>query len=222
MRLRGITDRPKALIEVAGWPFLRYHVEALRGAGFARIVFLTGHGADEVERAFGPPSEERIFIREDSPLGTGGALAHARSWAGHANWVANGDSFVDVSPDTILDARCFGEGLIVAVHREERSDYGGLQLDAKGQIVGFVEKGRRGPGWINAGIYVLGQSFLDELPEGISSLEQDHFPRWASQGLLRAQRVDAFFRDIGTPERLAAAQEEFVPIRARMERRGRA
>ena len=80
-RLRGITDRPKALIDVAGWPFLRYHLEALRGVHLGRVVFLTGHGAADVERAFGPPSEERIFVREDSPLGTGGALAQARTWS---------------------------------------------------------------------------------------------------------------------------------------------
>ena len=120
-RLRGVTDQPKALIDVAGWPFLRYHLEALSGARFGRIVFLTGHGADEVERAFGPPSGERIFVREDSPLGTGGALANARSWAGEVNWVANGDSFADVSPNTILGTHRTGTGQIVAVHVEELS-----------------------------------------------------------------------------------------------------
>ena len=220
-RLRGITDQPKALIEVAGWPFLRYHLEVLRGVRFGRIVFLTGHGADEVERAFGPASDERIFVREDSPLGTGGALAHARSWAGDVNWIANGDSFADVAPSAILDDHRVGSGQIVAVHREERGRYGGLCIDEEDRIVGFAEKGRRGPGWINAGIYVLDSKLLTELPDGVSSLEHDHFPRWANQGLLRARRVDAFFRDIGTPKRLAAAQDEFRPIRARMEQRPR-
>jgi NDP-sugar pyrophosphorylase family protein len=208
------------LIDVAGWPFLRYHIEALRGARFGRIVFLTGHGADEVERAFGPPSEERVFVREDSPLGTGGALANARSWAGDVNWVANGDSFADVSVNTILGTHRLGTGQIVAVHVEERCNFGGLQIDEDDRIVGFAEKGRRGPGWINAGIYVLDRRLITGLPDGASSLEHDHFPRWSAHGLLHARRVDVFFRDIGTPKRLAEAQEEFRPIRERMERRG--
>ena len=185
---------------------------------FRRIVFLTGYGADQVERAFGPPSEERIFVREDSPLGTGGALANARSWAGEVNWVANGDSFIDVSPGEILDAHQIGTGQIVAVHVEERCNFGGLRIDEDDRIVGFDEKGRRGPGWINAGVYVLGHGLIAGLYDGVSSLERDHFPRWAAQGLLRVRRVDAFFRDIGTPKRLEAAQQEFRPIRERMER----
>jgi len=107
------------------------------------------------------------------------------------------------------------------VHLQDRGGYGGVEIDSEDRIVGFCEKGKQGPGWINAGIYVLDRSFLGELPQGISSLEHDHFPRWASQGRLVAERADAFFRDIGTPERLAAAGQEFVSIRARMEREAR-
>jgi D-glycero-alpha-D-manno-heptose 1-phosphate guanylyltransferase len=217
-RLRQVTDQPKAVLDVAGWPFLRYHLEVIRAAGIRRIVFLTGYGAAEVEETFGPASEDRIFLAEPSPLGTGGALARASSWAGSINWIANGDSFVDVAPAAVIEAHRPGVGQIVTVHVEERSGYGGVQIDEAGRILGFQEKGRRGPGWINAGIYLLDRSFLAELPDGVSSLEHDHFPRWAMQGRLVAQRVDVFFRDIGTPERLAAARREFVSIRARMER----
>ena len=60
-RLRAVTDRPKAVVPVAGWPFLRYHLERLRGSDVSRIVFLTGHGADEVEKVFGPERMDEIL-----------------------------------------------------------------------------------------------------------------------------------------------------------------
>lgn len=219
-RLAGTTDQPKSVLDVAGWPFLRYHLESLRDAGIERFVFLTGYGADAVEEAFGPPSGERVFVAEKSPLGTGGALANSRAWAGEVNWIANGDSFVEITPRPILDGHRAGLGEIVAIEIDDRTDYGGVETDHADLITGFVEKGESGPGLINAGVYLLDRAFLDELPEGVSSLENDHFPRWVGQQRLLARRTDAFFRDIGTPERLAAARAEFGPIRARLEAEG--
>lgn len=241
-RLRSVTSRPKALIDVAGWPFLRYPIETIRGIT-ERIVFLMGKGAEEIEAAFGPGGDAgvsafssetgnmsrgavpadpmRIFIREDAPLGTGGALAHARAWSADLNWVANGDSFVDVDASAVIGAHRPGEGLVVAVDLADASDYGSLDIDPDGRIRGFLEKGRKGPGKINAGIYLLDRALIDGLPAGPSSLERDAFPRWAGERRLRALVVEAFFRDIGTPERLAAAREEFAAIRAGIEARPR-
>ncbi|MBD3160675.1 MAG: NTP transferase domain-containing protein [Candidatus Eisenbacteria bacterium] len=219
-RLRAVTPRPKAVLDVAGWPFLRYHLEALRRGGIRRVVLLTGHGADEVERTFGPGREGRIFVPEPAPLGTGGALAAARAHAGPLNWVGNGDSFLDVPIEDLLRRHRPGTVGIAAVRTEDRSAYGGLEISGDDRITGFTEKGTRGPGWINAGVYLIERARLAALPEGVSSLERDHFPKWAATGLLVAHRFHALFRDIGTPERLAAAQEELRPIRARMERGG--
>ena len=216
-RLRTMTDRPKAVLEVAGWPFLRYQLEALRGARFDRMVFLTGHGAEEVERIFGPATPRRFFIRESAPLGTAGALAHARHLAGSTNWISNADSFADVAPAEVLTAHSVDDALILAVDVDDRADYGGLRIDDRGRISAFDEKGIRGPGPINGGIYVLPRPFLEELPVGQASLERDVFPQWAREGRLHAHRSRVFFRDIGTPERFAAAQEEFVEIRRRLE-----
>lgn len=218
-RLRPLTDRPKGLIEVAGWPFLRYHLEQLRALAPERIVFLTGHGGEEIERAFGPADHGRVFVRDPAPLGTGGALAHARAHAGDLNWIANGDSFVDIDPREALAASRPGAALMLAAHVEDRADYGGVEIASDGLVTAFIEKGRSGPGWVNAGIYVLDRSLLDGIPEGPSSLEQDHLPRWVGEGRLFAHPVRAYFRDIGTPERLAAAQAEFAAIRSRFERR---
>ena len=265
-RLRTVTDRPKAVIPVAGWPFLRFHLERLRGAHVSRIVFLTGHGADEVEKVFGAermdeilgddaPGEPaaslpmRIFVAETEPLGTGGALANARAFAADVNLVVNGDSYADypfgeffqatsaaASPGALTGAASADRpgdpgdpaaaaasagrsptAFILAVPLADASDYGSLDVDVDGRIRGFAEKAHSGAGIINAGTYLIPRAFLDELPDGPSSLERDHFPRWAAEGRLRAHHADVFFRDIGTPDRLALAQAEFAEIRRRLE-----
>jgi NDP-sugar pyrophosphorylase family protein len=220
-RLRGHEERPKAVIEVAGRPFLAYTLRLLRLQRFQRIVLLLGHGADEVRRVFtGAGIEHRVEV---APLGTGGALAAARDLVARVNLVLNGDSYAEaVYPDLLHEharhgSQSGGAVTLLAVRVDEASDYGGLELDDESRVTGFVEKGRSGPGWINAGVYVAGARFLRGLPVGASSLERDHLPGLAARGLLRALPVRCFFRDIGTPERLAAARVEFRAIGARID-----
>lgn len=219
-RLRGHEERPKAAIEVAGRPFLAYALRLLRLQGFRRVVLLLGHGAAEVGRVFtGAGIEHRV---EAAPLGTGGALAAARELVARVNLILNGDSYAEaVYPDLLREharhASLSGRAVtLLAVRVEDAADYGGLELDDDGRVTGFVEKGRGGPGWINAGVYAAGGRFLRGLPTGASSLERDHLPGLAARGLLRALPARCFFRDIGTPERLAAARVEFRVIGARI------
>ena len=216
-RLRQTTARPKGVLPVAGWPFLRYHTEILRDVRPERVVFLTGYGAAEIESVFGPRSSERVFLREESRLGTGGALAAARELTSGMNLVMNGDSFVDASLARFIGQARPDAATIVAVRLDDVGDYGAVSIEADGRRDSFSEKGGIGAGWINAGVYLLPKRFVDELPSGSSNLEGDTFPRWAAEGRLYAHAVDAFFRDIGTPERLEAAQREFGAIRARLE-----
>jgi D-glycero-D-manno-heptose 1,7-bisphosphate phosphatase len=50
-RLGPLTDdRPKALVEIAGRPFLDHLVESVRDRGFDRILLLLGYRADLIER----------------------------------------------------------------------------------------------------------------------------------------------------------------------------
>ncbi len=88
--------------------------------------------------------------------------------------------------------------------------FGWVEVDAGGAIQRFLEKGRKkGPGWINAGVYLIDRSLLQTIPpDQRVSLEQESFPAWVGQGLY-GFRSHGQFVDIGTPESLALAQEFF-------------
>ena len=60
---------------------------------------------------------------------------------------------------------------------------------------------------INAGIYLFDRRLLDDLSPACS-LETDILPRLAARGVLRGTVGDGYFRDIGTPEDYARAQQE--------------
>lgn len=219
-RLSGVEARPKAVLPVAGLPFLRYMVGLLGAQGFQRYVLCLGHGADLVQAEF--PGPEFLYSMEKEPMGTGGALAMAKRYAARVNLVVNGDSYAGASYPDLLAAHTLHGRLasrsatILAVHMDDCSDYGGLSLDGDGRVTGFREKGVAGPGWINAGAYVLGGRLMKDLPERNSSLETETLPELADSGRVRSVAGRFFFRDIGTPGRLELAREEFRAIRDRM------
>ncbi len=218
-RLRPAQTLPKAIVPVAGRPFVVYVLRALFRQGFPRVHFLLGFGANEVRAAF--PELARLsgfdpavftWTEESCALGTGGAIAGARLSAFDLNLVLNADSFVQADLRALLSLHRAqgGDGLsLLAVRQAERAAYGGVELDAADRVIAFLEKGTTGPGWINGGVYALSRGFFAELPTGAWSLERELLPRLASEHRLRAVRSDGFFCDIGTPERLSRAQDEF-------------
>ncbi|KAK0349237.1 hypothetical protein LTR94_033973, partial [Friedmanniomyces endolithicus] len=95
----GLTDRPKAMVPVAGRPLLERLVEDVRDAGFTDIVLLTGHLAEVIEAHFGDGSAFGVriaHVREGEPLGTAGAVRDARHLLTEPFLVLYGDTLLDV------------------------------------------------------------------------------------------------------------------------------
>ena len=77
--------------------------------------------------------------------------------------------------------------------------------ETDGRILGFVEKtGQNVPGIINAGVYVLSNAVLGQIPNGPASLERDVFPLLLEQGIYAFEQQGMFI-DIGIPEDYARA-----------------
>src|ERR1041385_5451014 len=109
-RLRPITEKiPKALIEVAGQPFLAHQLRLLQSAGIRKVVLCLGHRGETIERAFqgGSASGMELSYSYDGPelLGTGGALKKALPFLGQNFMVLYGDSYLPI--DYAEPARAF-------------------------------------------------------------------------------------------------------------------
>ena len=101
-------------------------------------------------------------------------------------------------------------GVVVGRAVPDAARYGALTLGPGAELRGFAEK-QPGPGVINAGIYLLRDTLVRQLPgQWPLSFEQEVFPRLVAQGCaLKVCVVEAPFLDIGTPESLRQA-EAFV------------
>jgi D-glycero-alpha-D-manno-heptose 1-phosphate guanylyltransferase len=211
-RLRGL---PKAMAPVAGRPFLEILLGQLERAGCARVLLAVGHLHGAIQDRFGAwfGAMRLDYALEEVPLGTGGAIRNALPLAEEESvLVLNGDTFLDADYADLLrfhDAE--GAQLTMAVTRQDNiARYGGVIVSGK-HVTGFQEKGRAGPGWINAGAYVLDRhlKWPRTLPERFS-FEKDFLTPEIARLLPAAYVVDGFFLDIGVPEDLDRAQTELA------------
>ena len=218
MRLRAaVADVPKVLAPVYGRPFLAHVLERLAAASLRRVVLLTGYRAEEVERTFGarcgPLRLE--YSRETRPLGTGGALRQAFERLDTPTiLLLNGDSCCDVDLQGffIWHRRRRADLTIAAARVTDAGRFGLVRLTTESKVVGFAEKSTAaGPGWINAGVYLIQRRLLEAMPRGQSlSLEREWLPRWIATERVLGFKCAGPFLDIGTPESYAAAESFFV------------
>jgi NDP-sugar pyrophosphorylase family protein len=97
-RLHPLTHRvPKALLSVAGRPFIFHQLDLLSRAGIDRVVLCVGHLAEQIEGAVGDGRAWGLTIQYsfDGPhlLGTGGCIRQALPLLGAEFFVAYGDSY---------------------------------------------------------------------------------------------------------------------------------
>jgi NDP-sugar pyrophosphorylase family protein len=215
-RLRSVVSvRPKVLARVLGRPFLTYLLDQLAAAGTREVVLCTGYMSDMVEEILGNRYKtlRLVYSKEEEPLGTGGAIRHALEYfPSDLVLIMNGDSFVNT--DLIVYLHWFFEmerdASLLLVKVPDTNRFGRVITGENGLIIGFEEKGTYfGPGWINAGVYILKKKLLESIPPGKPfSLERELFPPLAEKRLYGYQSGGEFI-DIGTPESYGQAKNFF-------------
>jgi D-glycero-alpha-D-manno-heptose 1-phosphate guanylyltransferase len=213
-----VSDVPKPMAPVAKRPFLAYLLDYWMDQGIQRFVLSTGHLARVVESYFGKTYRNAsiTYVREQSPLGTGGALRLALDsvpWANDTALMANGDTWFPVSLKQLCaDAQQQNAPITLALKRLEKNDrYGGVALSADGKIKSFGVKSE-GFSHINAGCYLFNvdemKKALAGMPEAFS-LENDFLVPFAARGLVGSSIQELPFLDIGIPEDYQKASDFF-------------
>ncbi|MBI5570073.1 MAG: nucleotidyltransferase family protein [Desulfomonile tiedjei] len=203
-----VSDRPKPMALVHGVPFLEILIGSLSLKGLRRFVLLAGHMADMIEDYFKEPRISGVRItclREDEPMGTGGAVKHAEPFATDPSILINGDTFFDADLGRLL--RFHHEKKAAAtlslMRVEDVGRYGAVEIDGAGHVVRFEEKrsGPARPGLINAGFTLLSAAFIRNLPEDRAfSMEEEILPQLVGAEELFGLTQEGAFYDIGTPE----------------------
>jgi D-glycero-alpha-D-manno-heptose 1-phosphate guanylyltransferase len=216
-RLRSVVpDKPKVLAVIGGRPFIEYLLDRLGQEGIQSVVLCTGYMGDQIQVRLGTAYNKIAlhYSREPHPLGTGGALRLALPMLeSDTVLVLNGDSYCGARLNEFIvwHAERQSHATILLTKTEDTRRYGRVQIDDKGRILQFMEKtDTQGPGWINAGIYLVKREMIESIGTGRAvSIEREVFPDWIGRGL-HGFRSEGRLWDIGLPSAYAQANAEFV------------
>jgi NDP-sugar pyrophosphorylase family protein len=220
---------PKPLLLVGGRSILFHLFDHLLAQGAERFVINAHHLANAFRAAVGEEygGVPVAWSFEDEILGTAGGIRRAaeRGLLGDLFVVANGDLFTTLPLGRLLHARQEpGVVSALAVIRNERPEVDTpLWADPRGRLIAVggakPQEDATGP-WLFTGIQAARAEIVERIPPGFSELARHVLVPSARNRdgafALVPYRVpeNGLWFDLGTPERLAAAEEAEAAIRA--------
>jgi dTDP-glucose pyrophosphorylase len=210
-RLRPVTEKlPKPMIEVAGRPMLERIVLHLVGHGVQTIFLAVNFMAGVIEQHFGDGSAFgcRIdYLRETTPLSTGGALSLLPLRSEYPVLVLNGDLVTHADLTAMLEAHASSHhAATIGVGWYQVQIPFGAVTEEGGRLISLQEKPTIDV-LVNRGIYALNPETLDFVPKNrefpITSLFESLLGAGKTVGVFNF--LDSWL-DVGIPEDLRRAQ----------------
>lgn len=201
---------PKPLLPVGGKPMLEHIIERAKAEGFCRFVLAVHYLGYMIEDHFGNGAKWNVdirYLREQSPLGTAGALGLLPQRPAEPFLVTNGDVLTDIRYGELLDFHLrHRAAATMAVRLHEWQHPFGVVKTKGVDIIGFEEK-PIARSHINAGIYVLEPRALDLLGQE----EHCDMPTLFERLQQHAERAIVYpmhepWLDVGRPDDLQRAR----------------
>src|ERR1035438_6128587 len=207
-RLHPVTETiPKALIEIAGEPFLAHQLRLLARGGFEQAVLSVGYLGEQIRDFAGDGARFGLHLDYsfDGPelLGTAGALRQALPLLGDAFFVLYGDSYLPC--DWAAVERAFFQsgklGLMTVCCNEGRWDTSNVEF-VEGRMVAYNKKQRTDRmRHIDYGLGVLQAAAFDRVTKDEASDLASLYAQLLREGQLAAFEVPGRFYEIGSFDR---------------------
>ena len=219
-RMMPLTQQvPKALLPVAGEPFIAHQLRLFRREGITKAVLCVAHLSAEIEAFVGDGGAFGIDVEysHDGPvrLGTGGALRKALPRLGDEFLVIYGDSYLDIDYRSVVAAfRSSGKlGLMAVLHNQGRWDTSNIEYVA-GRIVAHAKPPMPGMAHIDYGLSVLRRETLaGRAPDSEFDLS-DIYGELIEVGQLAGYEVTKRFYEIGSRQGLQEANDYIMATKA--------
>lgn len=204
-RMRPLTDSiPKPLLKVKGKPLIEYHLEALKRAGYQRVIINHAWLGKQIESALGTGERFGLNIYyspEVEALETAGGIINALPLLcpeaqNEFFTVVNGDIFTDFDFNSLPPQLAEGvEAHLVMVDNPCHNPNGDFCFDGDKLHL------QQGFKLTCSGIALYRKGFFSHGPSGQNRLA----PRWRNainEEAISAQYFNGQWTDVGTPQRL--------------------
>jgi len=206
------TGRPKALVAVAGRPFVDHQLALLHRRGLRRVVLCVGHLGEQIRAHVGDGHGFGLEVRYsedgDRPLGTGGALKRAEALLGETFFVLYGDSYADIDYAAVGAAFTPSSalGLMIVIENRNRWDRSNVVF-RDGRLLSY-DKRVPAPDMthIDYGVAILRRAALERIPSAEPYDLADLYAALVAEGKMEGFCVGERFYHVGTPEALAETE----------------
>jgi N-acetyl-alpha-D-muramate 1-phosphate uridylyltransferase len=212
-RLRPVTEKlPKALLPIAGRPFIHWQLGLLAQQGITEVVMCVGHLGEQIQAVVCDGSGFGVRVRYscdgDTLLGTGGALRRALPMLGAAFFVLYGDSYLRCSFAAAQSAyeASAALGLMTVLCNEDRWEKSNVLL-REGRVAEYDKHSPR-PGMkhIDYGLSILSTQALQGSPANAAFDLADLYCELASRDELAALTVNERFYEVGSVAGIEATE----------------
>jgi NDP-sugar pyrophosphorylase family protein len=208
-RLRPLSFvRAKGALPVAAEVLARRILRWLATGGVTDAVLNLHHLPHTLTTAIGDGADLGMRVRyswEVPVLGSAGGPKRAVPLLGQSPFlIVNGDTLTDLNVRDVIDDHVRSGALVTmaVIPNNEPDKYGGIVVDERGSVSGFVRRGSSQPSFHFIGVQVAAADAFASVPvktpyESVGAL----YPALiaATPGAIRAFRTTAEFLDIGTP-----------------------
>ncbi len=202
---------PKPLLPVAGKPILEHIIDRAKVEGFTHFILAIHYLGHMIEKYFGNGEALGVkieYLREESPLGTAGALSLLDPLPASSFVVTNGDVLTDIKYGELLDFHLQHRAsatMAVRIH-EWQNPFGVVETQGV-EIIGYEEK-PTSRAHINAGVYVIEPSVISfltksepcDMPKLFNLIQQQNMKTVAYP-------IHEQWLDVGLPDELLKASE---------------
>jgi NDP-sugar pyrophosphorylase family protein len=212
-RLRPKTETiPKALLPLAGRPFIDHQLDLLHRNGIRKVVMCLGYLGQMVQEHLGDGASRGMELKYsfdgEKLLGTGGAVRRALPMLGDVFWIMYGDSYMDIDYRAILaafDARPNALALMTVLHNAGRWDKSNVIFQG-GTLLKYDKKNASPEmQYIDYGVALLRRAAIEPIAPDTPADLADLYTRLVAEGRMIGYEVTQRFYEIGTPESLAEA-----------------
>ena len=135
-----VSDRPKALVEVSGRPFIEYQLEWLMQQGIRNVTLAVHYMAEQLQVFTEQWDNKNInlsAVYEQEPLGTGGGMLSAAKNMDEIFLVLNGDTFIEVELEKLYNFHISNNSMwTLSLFKAEMNErYMGMEVDQNGRII---------------------------------------------------------------------------------------
>jgi len=200
-------DIPKALLEVAGHPFIFHQLALVRSKGITDVVLCTGFLGEQIRDVVKDGGSIGVRVQYsfdgDQLLGTGGALRKALPMLGDMFWVLYGDSYLDFDYKPMYEQFAASDkiGMMSVFENRGKWDTSNV-LYRDNTIIAYDKNPAPGMKHIDYGLSLLRKAALEDIPEGTPVDLAEIYADLVRRGEMAGYEVHKRFYEAGSQKGL--------------------